>query len=99
MKKCSRCGKKMQKKTSKTADGVSYEFYRCTCGEEILDMKQLHDVAERYRKIKRFNARLSKWGNSLGLRIPKAIQERHDLDADSDVFIIDEKDGFKVVTV
>jgi len=31
------------------AEGVGYKYYKCqSCGEEIVDMKQLHQVAEKY---------------------------------------------------
>lgn len=57
---------------------MPYQFYRCgSCGEEFLDMGQLHDVAERYRKLKRYTAKLSRWGQSTGLRIPKELIERY----------------------
>jgi DNA-directed RNA polymerase subunit RPC12/RpoP len=99
MKKCT-CGKEMKELVGKTPDGVKYNYFRCnSCGEEILDMKQLHSVAEQYRVMKKFNAKLSKWGLSVGLRIPKEILKRHNLKPNKDVFIIDEERGFRVVGV
>jgi len=87
----------MSKHRATTPEGVEYEYYRCKCGEEILDMSQLHDVAEKYRQIKKRYAKLSKWGQSTGLRIPKAVLEKYGLTSNMEVAIIDEKDGFKVV--
>jgi len=50
MKVCSECNGTMKELTGKNADGVSYHYYRCQmCGEEILDMKQLHRIAQKYR--------------------------------------------------
>ncbi len=79
MKKCSECGGKMEQLTAKTPDGVEYEYFRCEkCGEEILNMAQLHNVAEKYREMKRYRAKLSQWGKSIGLRIPKELAERYE---------------------
>ena len=49
MKKCSECNGEMQELKSKTPEGIGYYYYKCKkCGEEIVDMKQLHNVAEKY---------------------------------------------------
>ena len=51
MKKCSDCGGKMEEKKSTVPEGFSYAYCKCAkCGEEILNMKQLHAVADKYRK-------------------------------------------------
>src|SRR4030042_1971442 len=42
-------------------------------GEEIVNMHQLREVADKYRVLKLYHAKLSLWGQSLGLRIPKAL--------------------------
>ena len=45
---CSDCKGNMKKHTDKTPEGVAYSYYRCEkCGEEILNMEQLHKVAEK----------------------------------------------------
>ena len=98
MKKCSDCGGRMEEKKSTTPEGFSYVYYKCAkCGEEILNLKQLHAVADKYRKIKHYRAKLSKWGNSLGLRIPKEISEKYNLTDENDVILIQEKDGIKII--
>lgn len=90
----------MEELTGKTPDGVKYNYYRCgSCGEEILDMKQLHKVAEEYRIMKKYHAKLSKWGMSVGLRIPKDILRKHGLKSNQEVVIIDENNGFRVAGV
>ncbi len=39
----------MEELTAKTPEGISYTYYKCKkCGDEIVDMKQLHNVAEKY---------------------------------------------------
>jgi uncharacterized protein with PIN domain len=51
MKKCSECKGKMKELKAKTPEGVEYKYYKCSkCGSEIVDMKQLHEVAEKYKK-------------------------------------------------
>lgn len=100
MRVCSNCKKGMVEKTGKTPEGVVYRYYKCnSCGEEVLDMKQLHDVAEKYRDMRKYRVKLSNWGLSLGLRIPKELVERNKLHKAKEVEIIEEKVGFKVVPV
>ena len=100
MRKCSGCGKGMKEMVGKTSEGVSYKYYRCcACGEEILDMKQLHDVANKYKNIRKYRVKLTKWGLSLGLRIPKEIIKENRLDKVKEVDIIEDKVGFKVIPV
>ncbi len=98
MKKCTECNGKMKELTAKTPEGVSYNYFKCeSCGEEIVDMKQLHNVADKYREMKRFNAKLSKWGMSLGLRIPKALAKKYHLKDNGEVTIIPEDKGMKII--
>lgn len=96
MRKCF-CGKKMKEVKSKTPDGISYRYYKCSCGEEIVDMKQLHDVAEKYREMKRFHVKLSKWGMSLGLRIPKELTLKYGFTENKEVTIIPEERGIRII--
>jgi len=98
MKKCTECNGKMKLLTSKTPEGIKYSYYRCEkCGDEILNMKQLHQVAEKYREMKRYHAKLTKWGKSLGLRIPKELEERYSFKDNKEVTIIPEEKGLKVI--
>ena len=49
MKKCSECNGTMEELSDKTPEGATYNYFKCNkCGEEIVDMKQLHDVAKKY---------------------------------------------------
>lgn len=44
----------MEEKTAKTPEGVSYSYFKCkSCGEEILNMKQLHNITKKYKKLQR----------------------------------------------
>lgn len=48
------CKNKMKELTAKTPEGFTYNYYKCSsCGDEVLNMKQLHAIAEKYRKMKR----------------------------------------------
>jgi hypothetical protein len=96
MKKCSKCNSVMKEMSAKTPEGFEYAYFKCPkCKEEILDMSQLHEVAEKYREMKRFNARLSKWGMSLGVRIPKELAERYKFK--DEVTMIPEKEGIRII--
>jgi hypothetical protein len=98
MKKCSECSGKMIEKTGETPERVKYKYYKCNkCGEEIVDMKQLHHIAEKYRIMKKYNAKLSKWGLSLGLRIPKDLVKEYGFSDDEEVTIIPEKRGILIL--
>ena len=83
---------------NKTPEGVEYNYFKCTkCGEEILNMNQLHNVAEKYRTMKNYHVKLTKWGLSLGLRIPKEIVEKYDLKDDEEIVIIPDEKGIKLI--
>ena len=98
MKICSECQGKMVEKGGKTSEGIKYKYYRCQgCGEEIVDMKQLHNVAEKYRLMKRYRVKLNRWGLSLGVRIPKDLAIKYKLSDDDEVSIIPEEKGILIV--
>ena len=89
----------MQQLKAKTPEGIGYHYYKCNKdGEEIVDMKQLHEIAEHYRALKKYNVKLSKWGLSLGLRIPKELVEKYKLKNEKEVSIIPEKSGLRIIT-
>jgi len=97
-KTCTECKGNMKELTAKTPEGFEYKYFKCEkCGEEILDMGQLHNIAQRYREMKRFHTKISKWGMSLGLRIPKELAVRYHLKDDKEVMIIPEKEGMKII--
>lgn len=62
-------------------------------------MKQLHRVAEKYRVIKNYHVKLSKWGLSLGMRLPKEVVQRYRLKDNEEVVLIPEKEGIKIMPV
>ena len=53
MRKCTECGWQMQQLKAKTPENVDYNYYKCkNCGEEIVDMKKMNEVAKRYCSIR-----------------------------------------------
>ena len=98
MKKCSECNREMKELVNKTPEGIEYNYFKCTkCGEEILNMNQLHNVAEKYRVMKNYHVKLTKWGLSLGLRIPKEIVEKFKLKNEEEVVLIPDEKGIKLI--
>lgn len=85
---------------AKTPEEISYHYFKCKrCGEEIVDMKQLHNVAQKYSQMKRFHAKISKWGMSLGLRIPKELVKRYNLRNEEEVTIVPGEKGIQIIPV
>jgi len=75
---------------------ISYRHWKCTrCGDEVLDMEQLHELAEQYRKMQK--VKVSRWGNALAVRIPKEIVISQKIKAGEKVRIQEEKIGFRVI--
>lgn len=98
MKTCSECKNEMTEMSSKTPEGVVYKYFKCEkCGEEIVDMKQLHNVAEKYREMKKYHVKLSKWGLSIGLRIPKELIKKYNFKNEEEVTLIPEDKGIKII--
>ncbi len=98
MKKCNECGDQMKELTSETPEGIKYDYYKCLkCGEEIVNMSQLHKVTDKYRKIKTHYAKISKWGLSLGFRIPKELTQKYGFKSNSKVKIVSEKEGIRII--
>lgn len=98
MKKCTECNSKLKELTAKTPEGIEYKYFKCEdCGEEILNMKQLHNVAEKYRTMKRYHAKVSKWGQSLGLRIPKELVKKYNFRDEKEVTLIPEDKGIRII--
>ncbi|MBU2100625.1 AbrB/MazE/SpoVT family DNA-binding domain-containing protein [Candidatus Micrarchaeota archaeon] len=96
---CPNCRNKMKKKTDNTPEGVSFTYFKCDkCGEEILDLKQLHAVAEKYREMKKYTAKISKWGESLAVRIPKPLTKKYSLKANTEVTLVPEKNAIKILS-
>jgi len=98
MRTCTTCKIPMEEKTATLKDGMPYTYHYCKkCKDEFLDMKQLHEVAELYRTRKKNTARLSQWGSSLGIRIPKELVKKYKLKAKNEVTFIPEEGSIKIL--
>ncbi len=96
--KCPRC----QSKTTlahDVLDEAPYEYHRCTkCGEEVLDMKQLGELGERHKEIRKAReAKFATWGNSIGIRIPKEMTDKLKIANGTPARISIEKGGIRIV--
>ncbi|MFH1751397.1 MAG: AbrB/MazE/SpoVT family DNA-binding domain-containing protein [archaeon] len=97
---CLKCSGKMIEKKDKTPDGVEYNFFKCTkCGEGLLTMEQLDELAKDYREMKRFSAKLSKWGESIAVRIPKELVKKYKLKKNKEVTLVPEKNAIKIISL
>jgi antitoxin component of MazEF toxin-antitoxin module len=61
-------------------------------------MTQLHEVAEKYRQMKKYHAKLTKWGLSLGVRIPKELVKKYKLKDNAEVIILPEEEGIRIMS-
>lgn len=80
-------------------NGILYRYWRCEkCGEEVLDMEQLHESALMYKKLRKLpSVKVSKWGTALALRIPKEVVVSQRIKLGETVRIQKEKIGFRVI--
>jgi len=80
-------------------DGIEFEAYKCPkCGEEIMNMKQLKVLADKYRQLRKAkDIVFSKWGNSLAVRIPSEYAEEYNLSAGKHGLMKKDKEGFKII--
>lgn len=99
--KCPTCLKaEMEKKTDVIQqDGVEFEALSCPkCGEEIMTMKQLKVLADKYRVLRRAKqVTFAKWGNSLALRIPTDIVNEYKLLEGKQALITKDKEGIRII--
>src|SRR3989344_8469626 len=98
--KCPICNGEMKKvKDMIRQDGISFEAFQCDfCGEEIMDMKQLKSLANKYRKIRKAKEIVfAKWGNSIEVRIPVKIAAEYKIKSGSNGILIKDKEGIKII--
>ena len=95
---CHNCGTEMKKQSGMTNDGLNYVFFKCVgCGSELASTDQLQEIAAQSRALKTYSAKITKWGASLGIRIPKELATTHNITHNEEVVIVPEKGGFRVV--
>lgn len=99
--KCIICGKEKMEKIKDVIkqDGIEFEAFRCSsCGEEIMDMKQLKVLASKYRKLRKAKDIIfSKWGNSIAVRIPKEIVEEYHIKSGKHGILTKDKESIKII--
>lgn len=99
--KCPKCKKEAMEKIKDTIeqDGVEFEAYKCkSCGEEIIDMKQLEVLARKYRKLRKAKeVTFAKWGNSIALRIPSEIVAEYNITSGKQAILTTDKKGIKII--
>lgn len=96
-KNCWECRSGMEERIG-YAGGVTHRYWHCTkCGDEVVDMEQLHEAAERQRELVRRVAKISKWGTAIAVRIPKEIVDKQKIQIGQEAFFSPEKEGFRVV--
>ncbi|MBI5066447.1 hypothetical protein HZA97_09520 [Candidatus Woesearchaeota archaeon] len=69
---CPICKGKMEKIVDEIKqDKVGFEAFKCSsCGEELVNMKQLKELSDKYRELRKSKETIfAKWGNSLAVRI------------------------------
>ena len=98
--KCHVCKGNMEKISGKMPiEKVEYEAYRCTqCGEKILNMEQLHDLANKYRTLRKAKqTSFAQWGNSLAIRIPEELVKELKIKPGTRAQITREKGILKII--
>ncbi len=98
--KCPYCKVEMQSiKGLFGPERIEYEGRRCPkCAEELMSMEQLKELGDKY-KIWRKSARItfSKWGNSIGVRVPKEIVTALHIKPGATALVTREKHAIKIV--
>ena len=96
---CAKCKNKMTNMEGITPEGFEYSYSKCEkCGEELVDLKQLHQVANKYREMKKYSVKISKWGDSLAMRIPKKLAKEYNITNKIQITLIPEKKSIKIIT-
>ncbi|PIU21070.1 MAG: hypothetical protein COT15_04215 [Candidatus Diapherotrites archaeon CG08_land_8_20_14_0_20_34_12] len=97
---CVRCKIKMQVKADTMPNGVTFNYHYCPkCGEELVDMGQLHELSRKYEAMKRYQTKVSKWGESLAIRIPKELTKKYKIKANDEIQLVPDKDAIRLVTI
>ncbi len=97
---CPICKGEMKKINDKIKeDGIEFEAFKCqSCGEEIMDMKQLKSLADKYRKLRKAKEIVfAKWGNSIAVRIPSEIAKEYKIKSGKPGIITKDKEGIKII--
>lgn len=95
------CNKGKMQKTNDLIkqDGIEFEAFKCVlCGEEIMTMKQLKTLANKYRKLRSAKEiTFAKWGNSIAVRIPRDITNEYKITPGKQGVLIKDKRSIKII--
>ena len=98
--KCPMCGKGTMQmhKDSIKQDNVDFDALKCdNCGEEIVTMHQLKQLAGKYRELRKSKeVTFAKWGNSIAVRIPQDIVQELGISEGKKGFLMKSKKGLKI---
>jgi|SRR3989338_9313247 len=97
---CPICKGEMEKiKDVIKQDRVEFEAFRCkSCREEIMDMKQLKNLAGEYRKLRKAKEIIfSKWGNSIAVRIPIEVVNEFNIRSGKHGLLTKDKEGIRII--
>lgn len=99
--KCPICEKGKMEKAKEVIkqDGIEFETFKCSsCGEELMNMKQLKVLANKYRELRKAKEiTFAKWGNSIAVRIPNEIVEEFNITSGKQGLLTKNKDGIKII--
>jgi len=81
-------------------DNVGFHAYKCSkCGEELMDMSQLKDLAKQYRELRKAKEiTFAKWGNSLAVRIPNDLVRELNIKEGDHALLKRSKEGLEIVS-
>lgn len=98
--KCRKCDVELIEKNEQIGkDHLEHRYWHCPkCRDEFLDMEQLHEVVEKERVLRRAEkAKFAKWGNSIAIRIPKAVVKALGISPGKEALVMKEKNAIKLV--
>ncbi len=97
---CYKCNIEMVEKSEQIGkEHFEHRYWHCPkCKDEFLDMEQLHEVAEKERALRKAEkAKFAQWGNSVALRIPKAMAKAFKIVPGKTALLMREKNAIKLV--
>ena len=99
--KCPICNKgKMEEIIDRIKqDNVEFKAFKCnSCDEEIMTMKQLKILANKYRTLRESREiTFARWGNSLAVRIPREIIKEYNLASGKHGILTTDKEGIRII--
>ena len=98
--RCPICKGKMEKiEDTIKQDNIDFEAFRCvSCGEELMDMKQLKSLAQKYRRLRKAKEiTFAKWGNSIAVRIPNDIVNEYSITSGKQGILTKDKEGIRII--